>query len=656
MVLDQVGCKMINKIKESFNKISTIINSNKEIDANDTQILKNYTNSLDLNNNNNSISNDQNIVSLSEFKDSELVFGLVCACGTDLSLVIESIKTSLGHHDYEVHEIDIADQILNEFKDIITVPNKNKYVINKLLSAGNSLGKNYFLKTHALMDLGNYLRKCNKNLIALAIVNKIRETRMKSAEKKRLAFIIKSLKNEHEVHFLSALYKQGFYMFSVFLSKEERKHKLVNNKKLSEQQALDLIERDANEEDFGFGQHTRDTFKMADFFIDRGDSINQIEHCVERIIHLVFGEPFTTPTFGEYAMFIAYSASLRSADLSRQVGAVICNKYDDIIASGTNDCPKYGGGLYWQEYKEENQKYVDRENGKDYKRGYDSNKREIEKIEDKLLTQIATMFQEITNFQSISEFKDKYFNLFREGLKNTGIRDLTEYGRIVHAEMEALSVCSRNGISCKGAKMYCTTFPCHNCTKHLIASGIEKVVYIEPYPKSKSLELYDDTVALQEKQAEKHEQKLVFVPFFGVGPRRFIELFSTNRHPLPNKQRRKNNSSDIIKWDEENSNVRDLMLPSSYRDRELLYELQYKKILSKILQHSLGLTETLSTKNENDLATILKDISELQKQINNMPEHVKTAVLHPIYFDSSLLKEDTIQTNLKKKKKVKKEV
>ncbi|MDN3612645.1 hypothetical protein QWZ16_23945 [Vibrio ostreicida] len=26
-------------------------------------------------------------------------------------------------------------------------------------------------------------------------------------------------------------------------------------------------------------------------------------------------------------------------------------------------------------------------------------------------------------------------------------------------------------------------FPCHNCAKHIVASGIKRVVYVEPYPK-----------------------------------------------------------------------------------------------------------------------------------------------------------------------------
>ncbi|MBN0371943.1 deoxycytidylate deaminase, partial [Pseudomonas aeruginosa] len=53
-----------------------------------------------------------------------------------------------------------------------------------------------------------------------------------------------------------------------------------------------------------------------------------------------------TPTADESGMYAAYSASLKSACLSRQVGAAIANKDGNVISLGWNDVPKFGGGLY----------------------------------------------------------------------------------------------------------------------------------------------------------------------------------------------------------------------------------------------------------------------------------------------------------------------
>jgi cytidine deaminase len=59
--------------------------------------------------------------------------------------------------------------------------------------------------------------------------------------------------------------------------------------------------------------------------------------------------PWITPTAEEQAMFTAYGASLRSGDLSRQVGAAILDPFGDLLAVGCNEAPKVGRGLYGPE-------------------------------------------------------------------------------------------------------------------------------------------------------------------------------------------------------------------------------------------------------------------------------------------------------------------
>lgn len=78
------------------------------------------------------------------------------------------------------------------------------------------------------------------------------------------------------------------------------------------------------------------------------------------------------------------------------------------------------------------------------------------------------------------------------------------------------------GVSTRGARLYCTTFPCHVCAKHIVAAGIEQVFYIEPYPKSRASRLFPDSISLETKRKER----VIFRPFVGVGPERFPDLFS----------------------------------------------------------------------------------------------------------------------------------
>lgn len=53
--------------------------------------------------------------------------------------------------------------------------------------------------------------------------------------------------------------------------------------------------------------------------------------------------------------------------------------------------------------------------------------------------------------------------------------------RTVHAEMNALIQCAKEGISTNNTEIYVTHFPCINCTKALLQAGIKKVTYKAAY-------------------------------------------------------------------------------------------------------------------------------------------------------------------------------
>lgn len=51
----------------------------------------------------------------------------------------------------------------------------------------------------------------------------------------------------------------------------------------------------------------------------------------------------------------------------------------------------------------------------------------------------------------------------------------------LHAEINCIAYCAREGISLKDSKIYVTHFPCLNCTKALIQSGIRTIYYLDDY-------------------------------------------------------------------------------------------------------------------------------------------------------------------------------
>jgi hypothetical protein len=96
-----------------------------------------------------------------------------------------------------------------------------------------------------------------------------------------------------------------------------------------------------------------------------------------------------------------------------------------------------------------------------------------------------------------------------------------EFGRCVHAEMAALIDAARRGVPVDDGILFSTTFPCHECARHIVAAGIRTVHFIEPYPKSLVNELYPDSIRIEGEVGDF----VNFVPFVGVAPRRYQDLF-----------------------------------------------------------------------------------------------------------------------------------
>jgi len=57
----------------------------------------------------------------------------------------------------------------------------------------------------------------------------------------------------------------------------------------------------------------------------------------------------------------------------------------------------------------------------------------------------------------------------------------TKYPYVIHAEMNAILNFRGDLKALNGATIYTTLFPCHECTKAIIQTGIKKIVYINNY-------------------------------------------------------------------------------------------------------------------------------------------------------------------------------
>ena len=477
------------------------------------------------------------------------MIGLVGAIGTDLQAVAESLQrhlTGVGYGSSEIH-VSYLLHILKQYASLADITDKEKYYDEH-------------------MDGGN--RVCEQlgrtDAMALLTLLQIRATREeKNAEAgheltaplKRHSYIVNSLKRPEEIRLLKRTYGDGFVLLAAYASRERRRDTLAGRiakaKNQEAEQCRHIAERLIDRDEFEaskYGQDVSHTFFRADAFIDAAGTA-EIDDSVRRFVDIVFGHPFETPTPAELGMEHAYASALRSADLSRQVGSAICTADGQVLATGTNDVPKPGGGLYWSgdDYDFRDFRFAER----------DEPNAEMKRV---ILQDLLTRLKEAKVLAKEQDVDAAAVARIAEELKESRFMDITEFGRAVHAEMAAITDAARRGVSVQGATLYCTTFPCHNCAKHIVAGGLREVIYIEPYPKSQVARLFSDSIALDRRGTRN---QVSFTPFVGFAPTRFADFFVMRDRVDANKQ--------ILSWDaiRKTAKPRVFGTPGAYLTEEL---------------------------------------------------------------------------------------
>lgn len=442
----------------------------------------------------------------SETSDApELIIGLVGAVGTDLRMVTDALISALDDFAYGVEVIQLS-ELLHEMDWSMDLP---KEPIDKHIS------------TH--MDAGDALREGwgEGDALALLCLSEIADRREKLGHPgrpvPRTAYILRSFKHPKEIERMRSVYGGRFLLLAAYSPREERAHLLseriaADHHSMQPTDFLDdsyrLMQRDEAEDDRPLGQNVRDTFHLADVFLDARDR-QSLDPAITRAMEIVFGHPFRTPTRDEHAMFLAQAAAMRSAEMGRQVGAVIATKEGDIVAVGANEVPRFGGGLYWE---------GDPGDARDFHSGEDSSDVMKHRLVGELLARLSER-----DWVS-AEKKDASADDLYEVIRGTRVASLIEFGRAVHAEMAALMDAARRGVAVDECTLYTSTFPCHGCARHVVAAGIRRVVYIAPYSKSLAETLHDDSIEVDPRNASK--EAVSFMPFVGIAPRSYLNLFS----------------------------------------------------------------------------------------------------------------------------------
>jgi cytidine deaminase len=462
--------------------------------------------------------------------NTELVIGLVGALGADLPRVAETLRAKLTDvFDYQSKILSVSGlmQSLDWERDLD--PGREDLRIKVNMDAGRDLN----LAWSGTWDRDDALAR----LSVLEIANERERLNRERGETEahrpltRFAFVLRSFKRPDEIKLLRSVYGERFVLFGVFAPRPRRRKALYDaiksgyaseeERNWSEDPELridHLILRDEREQDEA-GQNVRDTFHRADFFVE--DTEEGGGRQVERCLRVLFGDRFLTPTREEVGMALAATSARRSAEPGRQVGAAITNRDGDLLAVGCNEVPRAFGGQYWAE---------DGHDGREFRKAplvdgvrRDTNNAQQDEIAGELLQVLRERLRRRGEDAASLLDDGEQAAALREALLETRLGDITEFGRAVHAEMAAITTAARLGIPLEGSTLYTTTFPCHNCARHVLATGIHRLVYVSPYAKSQAYRLHDDAVVVA--PAGEAKDKVVFAPFIGVAPRRYAHLF-----------------------------------------------------------------------------------------------------------------------------------
>lgn len=450
----------------------------------------------------------------------ELIIGLVAPIGADIDAVERELEDFLSGIGYEVAKVRVSDWF-------------NISSSAKAASAG-------YKKYCELMDAGDQLRRVTqrKDAVAGIAVGQIAKIREEMPDKK-LAVVVRQLKTPEEISSLRRIYGSRFFSISCHSSRRNRVDRLTRRLAGDENEiqvnrfrakAERLILRDEQDGKDEWGQNVRKAFPMSDLFLAVDES-QVMRASLVRMLKLMFSHPYHTPTKDEHGMYQAEAAALRSSALGRQVGAVVMTRGGDIVSVGTNEVPRAGGGLYWE---------GDIPDKRDFTLGEDTN----DLFKDKLLGEIvkrmkaARWFREKIAKMDVRQLVHSLVYNDSAVLAGAQIDNIIEFGRCVHAEMAAIVDAARRGVAVDGCELFTTTFPCHECARHIVAAGIKRVVYRVPYPKSLVKELYPDSIDVEAEHC--HDTHVRFEPFVGVSPRRFRTFFEMKT--------RKNAQGKTVPW------------------------------------------------------------------------------------------------------------
>lgn len=320
-------------------------------------------------------------------------------------------------------------------------------------------------------------------------------------EKESSLFVVDSFRNPAEVLYFNKRYS-SFYLCSVYASKDSRLQRLKESF---------VAKRELRDQGDGYStknlhkQNVPECVLLSDYALNN-ELDGKFKYKIARLLVLINNPGTVYPTADEVFMNLAYSLSLRSTCLSRQVGAVITNTDGFVLTAGWNDVgsgqlgcslncksdyTKYSGDDHllsvWGNAIDELKKYgvLDSIHDNDFFCFKDVKSKQI------VSKKIDEIFNDLTKEKELDSTAKSLIETLRKQLKEKLSIKRLEFARALHAEENALLQAARfggNGVA--GGTIYTTTFPCELCAKKIYQAHLRRIVYTEPYPDSISEKIF----------------------------------------------------------------------------------------------------------------------------------------------------------------------
>jgi len=422
-----------------------------------------------------------------------IILGFTGTIGSGCTYIAEAIE-----HEYKYKYFSLSDILRN----IAAKKGLNNPSVDDLQTLGNNLRAKYG-NSYLVQELLKFIKKGDL-------------PGLKSDKGTLKGIIIDSIRNDGEVYTLRQF--PYFYLFSVHSGFELRKQRTLRDKKFKSKEEFKNADHRDKAEDIQYGQQVAKCNDLADFIINNDKNIPQrasqekkkfidrvynnyvllVEHKQEGVIL-----PDNLPTTNETLMTMAYAESQRSSCLKRKVGAIIAeinhssfgngsdnriNESVNIISSGHNEVPL--GSIpcaFNPEYEKCYRDHLQEEHAKKIK--FCPNCGEEIKLSSqkckKCKHEIKTFIKVCPDCKNEIDVQYKCPKCDKEVFKEylIGAGKLLDMCKALHAEENALlSLKKHGGENFRNTVLYTTTFPCNLCANKIVASGINKVVYADPYP------------------------------------------------------------------------------------------------------------------------------------------------------------------------------